>query len=679
MLSVSRSGTAGQILTRLASYRLREVGRGSYRANSPFRPGSDSESFTVTVDDDEHGAYYDHVTGERGSLYELAERLGVARPERQPEPTTKRAYSGLGEYAAAHHTPAAAFRRAMWEETQKDGRPALKFPTNTGDRYRFLDGNKPTYKSPKDYRACWYGLKAAAAMEGPLVICNGEASTIAGQHYGVAACCVTGGEKGSVAPELVAELKSVAAGREVLVAFDSDETGRQAGTALAALLYANGLECRAVDLKLFKGGDLADFCGEHGQLAVAELLRLPAPSSAQQTTAKGRKFFTLPELENMPPVKMLTPIIPERGLVVAYGPSGAGKSFWALDMALELSQVTTVLYVAAEGQYGISDRAKAWQKHHNKAAGQITFALDRVALDQKGDVQAFIAEIARYKPRVVVIDTLARCMAEGDENNTRDMNRVIAGFEVIQQAIEGVVVVVHHTRKGSLVERGSSALRAAADVMVSISKNDDVIEVNVDKVKDSAPPAPSQLRLIPVRLADGKDVPVLVAADKVQVSKDDPLSIHQRAVLSLLALTDDALTVKDMMETANVPGKGIYRVVSALMWRKLIERVGAGSQYRITAEGRAVMAKLESVSMPESVDAIGVVSEYRSVSVQNSSDEGGSTKKFIKTTDTTDTTPTSTRDSRIDTRARLFAPDTDTEEGQLGYIPPTENYYRLGG
>ncbi len=54
-------------------------GPGSYRGNSPFRSGSDSQGFTLIIEDDEYGAWYDHVSGEGGSLYELADHLNIER------------------------------------------------------------------------------------------------------------------------------------------------------------------------------------------------------------------------------------------------------------------------------------------------------------------------------------------------------------------------------------------------------------------------------------------------------------------------------------------------------------------------------------------------------------------------------------------------------------------------
>ena len=69
--------TAELVLDTLNSYGLKSEGNGQYRSNRPWSLDSDSMGLTVTITDGEHGAYTDHVTGKHGSLYELADDLGI--------------------------------------------------------------------------------------------------------------------------------------------------------------------------------------------------------------------------------------------------------------------------------------------------------------------------------------------------------------------------------------------------------------------------------------------------------------------------------------------------------------------------------------------------------------------------------------------------------------------------
>lgn len=253
--------------------------QGQYRLNSPLRPGSNSHAFTLKVDPDgEHGAYTDHVTGEAGSLYELAAQLGIEHPTGQAAPAaaTKTGYTGLADYARRHNAPAAAFTAAGWVEIIKAGRAALRFPTANGSRWRYLDGEKPFFTSERGYSPCWYGLQRAAKMATdtgqPLVLCNGEPSVITAQHWGLAATCITSGEKGNIPDNLLSELQTAYPAGLIIMAYDSDNTGRKAATGQAVQLAGAGYTVKAVDLGGHTGFDLADFCGLHQQETVAALL-----------------------------------------------------------------------------------------------------------------------------------------------------------------------------------------------------------------------------------------------------------------------------------------------------------------------------------------------------------------------------------------------------------------------
>lgn len=279
---------ADQVLEALRPYDLQ--GRsGQYRCNSPLRPGSNSHGFSLIIEGDERGAWTDHVSGASGSLADLAEQLGIAvdRPHRTQVESSKRAYRGLDEYAALKGVPPEVFAAAGWTETTYQQRPALEFPTRTGIRYRFLDGESPKFK-PRDvgYAPCWYGLQKAAhlasATAQPLVICNGEPSVVVAQHFGLPACAITNGESKNIPDHLLDELCAAWQGA-VVVALDCDDTGRRGAQKYAAALTARRLPHVVLDLGLSDNGDLADFCKLHTSDSAAALVKLapaPAPPAA---------------------------------------------------------------------------------------------------------------------------------------------------------------------------------------------------------------------------------------------------------------------------------------------------------------------------------------------------------------------------------------------------------------
>jgi hypothetical protein len=273
-----------------------KITNGEYRSNSPLRAGSDSHAFTVRFDGDEEGAWYDHTTGEGGHIYTLAKQLGIALPERTPVESSKRKYKDLNEYAAFKGVPVETFVLAGWstEVTKKDGRDKLTFKTRTGERYRFLDGENPKFKSVYGYTSCWYGLDRAvdvAKKTGqPLLIVNGEPSVVVASHYGLPACAITGGEAKNIPKGLIDELKAKWTGK-VTIALDCDEAGEKGARKYVAALPAVST---AIDLGMGKGGDIADFCKLHGQDVVEGLTKCKVlfKGEAQSITDAAPKYIS---------------------------------------------------------------------------------------------------------------------------------------------------------------------------------------------------------------------------------------------------------------------------------------------------------------------------------------------------------------------------------------------------
>jgi hypothetical protein len=223
-------------------------------------------------------SWADHVSGDKGSLYQLAEALGVERSGKASDSSKGRVYDSLKAYAGERYE--AAFIAAGWspdvqqvyDNQERGKRPALVFSNANGKRARFVDGLKPRYKPlPKeDTTPCWYGLRSAAQMGGDPVLCNGEGSTITAQAHGVPAICISGSGEGNIATHLhkhrlLDELLQVyPPGTRITVALDCDQRGRDAAAAVVPILAGTGYDVQAIDLGLGGDGDLRDFCRLHG-------------------------------------------------------------------------------------------------------------------------------------------------------------------------------------------------------------------------------------------------------------------------------------------------------------------------------------------------------------------------------------------------------------------------------
>jgi RecA-family ATPase len=123
------------------------------------------------------------------------------------------------------------------------------------------------------------------------------------------------------------------------------------------------------------------------------------------------------------------------------------------------------------------------RRHHEVEGHGIPFFMIENVPDlgsSTTDLQQLLSEIDRFRadkrlqaPRAVVLDTLARCMGEGDENTAKDMGRFVTRCGAIERHFGCVVVVVHHMGKdASKGGRGSNALNGAADVTMTVEKSD---------------------------------------------------------------------------------------------------------------------------------------------------------------------------------------------------------------
>lgn len=602
------SGTAARVISLLQAYDLKDEGNGSYRCNSPFRTGSNSHAFSLKIKDNENGAYYDHVSLDSGSLYDLAKKMGIEIQAATPIASTKRAYAGIEDYAAAHGVTADILRKAGWYEDIQYGRPALAFKTQSGTRWRYLDGEKPHYTSPKGYKASWYGLNATTLSrlrEKPqLVICNGEISTVVGRHYGLAVACVTAGEK-AIPPDLIQELK-VFLGNEddtppIIVAFDCDETGQRAGRLVCRQLREAGFVARAVDLGLGKGGDLADFCmlHEHGVVAALNQAKLLPDSDLVIENLPRRNWYIIhaSELRNLPPIEWIVPgEIPARGITLLYGASGSGKSFLALDYALKVAQSKPVLYMAGEGEYGYRQRVAAWCQHHKQNEGRLHLCIGAVSLLETADLDAFLEIVKTIQPAVVVIDTMARSMVGADENSARDMGLFIRACENVKHTLGCAVLVIHHTGKAGVQERGSSALRGASDSIIRVSVEDDLISVECSKTKDAQPFPTRYMRLLTVPVEIENQVvesAVLIEAGKVIQTPDDPLSVNQEKVLRMIAQEAYGADRKTIAEVTLVPYPSLQAILTKLRGLGFIKQPAKNEPFEITEVGIARLQKID--------------------------------------------------------------------------------------
>ncbi|MEP1143485.1 MAG: helicase RepA family protein [Henriciella sp.] len=168
---------------------------------------------------------------------------------------------------------------------------------------------------------------------------------------------------------------------------------------------------------------------------------------------------------------------------VIYGPSHVGKTFMALDMAAHIAcgvdwngyrvKAGRVLYIACEGEAGISERLAALRSKF-PTLNESPFVLLPTKIDLfKGiDCHALAYAASEFDPDLIIVDTMSRAMGDGDENKSQDMNRFVHSCEVVRDGTAAHLMIIHHSGKDvAKGMRGSSALKAAIDIELEI--NDD--------------------------------------------------------------------------------------------------------------------------------------------------------------------------------------------------------------
>jgi hypothetical protein len=340
--------------------------------------------------------------------------------------------------------------------------------------------------------------------------------------------------------------------------------------------------------------------------------RMGGSQAARRHQAAYSKFrlFTADEILDLPPVEWLIEGLLSIGaLGVLYGQSGGGKTFVALDWALSVAtgqawlgrtvQSGPVVYVAAEGRAGVGSRVAAWKQHFGiERIERGRFILEPVQLRERSDLDLLKAKIdgANLQPALIVFDTFARCFVGGDENTSKEMGQFLDACRRLQDETHAAVLLVHHTGKTGEQERGSSAMRAAADAMFKVSKTSEgrvMIRNDKQKEDESCDAISAQLhRLVLGRGLGAESSCVLVScgSNNTTTALSQP---HADALTALRNCPEGTATLSEWehryaQEFGGAPGTTFRRWRDTLLTRNLIVAIEGGrgrDRFRAVADG----------------------------------------------------------------------------------------------
>lgn len=294
---------------------------------------------------------------------------------------------------------------------------------------------------------------------------------------------------------------------------------------------------------------------------------------------------------NEPAKPLVKGLIDQGTMSVVYGDSNVGKTFVAMDLAYHIGAgkpyaglKTTpglVVYVAAEGGNGAKRRVAAIREKYGKEeADRARFKLLASSVDLRrpdADLNPFIEALRAIGEPIsmVVVDTLSRALAGGDENSPVDMGAIVKHFDAVRSATSAHMMVIHHTGKNKASgARGHSLLRAATDTEIEVEEG--VIRVTKQRDLDKSWSSGFTLDVVtlgvdadldPITSCTVKLMPITEAQAVVKKRKEaTPLTSMEETILDALA---------GILEGSEAAAKGITLEQFILGSRKTLPDIDA--------------------------------------------------------------------------------------------------------
>lgn len=339
------------------------------------------------------------------------------------------------------------------------------------------------------------------------------------------------------------------------------------------------------------GGGVGDEQALRSASELIEQLRAIVQPPAKESGLPIEWARELPD-DAQVPEQLIEGVFTVGGLSAVCGPSNSGKSFLMAHIALCLDhgvdflgvrrvKRAPVLYVAAEGASTMRARFQADGRHFDRRADRLAMVSASLnLLEPSADIDALIATARQIQQQVgeplglIVIDTLARVMAGGDENAAVDMGRLIGGCDRLREATGAHVALVHHMGKDlSRGARGHSSLRAALDteIEVSVDEATRTHHAKVTKQRDLASKGETfGFKLVPVELGvdqwGGAVTSCAVVASEVGIGTPAPrkLTASQQAVMGYLSGQDQGVRRAQVVKALEPQGVSKSRAYAAL-------------------------------------------------------------------------------------------------------------------
>ncbi len=291
-------------------------------------------------------------------------------------------------------------------------------------------------------------------------------------------------------------------------------------------------------------GDLDDLPeGDDPDAEIARLLGLEAPARPAGMWMTPRDCANAPRAPYI-----IKGLIAEGQVAAIVGAPGAGKSILAPALAYAVAQGREafgrrtrrggVFYVAAEDQMGMAARITALRQEHGEADDLNLGSLHNL-FPGSDNLKRLRKEVSRYRPKLIVIDTLAMAFPGLKENEAEAMNSVVQAAKALTKWGAAVVLIHHDTKAGTDgLPRGHSVLNGALDVSLHLTRDGGTVTARPTKNRngtcDQALAFDIGSRVIG-KDEDGDDVtaPIAEPASPDTIRRGPRLSPTEEAVLGI--------------------------------------------------------------------------------------------------------------------------------------------------
>ena len=303
-------------------------------------------------------------------------------------------------------------------------------------------------------------------------------------------------------------------------------------------------------------------------------------------------------------------------MAVLYGPSNVGKSFFALDLSFCLgagiewrgckTNGGVVLYLATEGGQAFHNRVYALKQQYEGVQSKLAIRPSPVDLlrpqESMPELIELCADIERDHGKIamIVVDTLSRAMAGGNENGPEDMTAFISNCDVLREATGATILTVHHSGKDTAQgARGHSSLRAATDTEIELQYDPEtnIRAAKATKQRDMEGNRELVFKLKVHELGEDRDgdmvttctIDVVADEDRQMGTIKAPKGMNQKALIeAFMIMRNDHIGVPNP-SGIGFPDAGKYHCIEEDRFRDFaVQRLGGAnphSSYKKAFEG----------------------------------------------------------------------------------------------